>query len=127
MESNNPTKEPEWLKELPDQTRIVVKRAMANFEEEKKKLYQILPADCLLKRHNSLCIAMVGGINQSLLDLGIYSRSDICSLCTMDMCPWYNRVSYPSLRRLKIKILSLPLRFSKKIGIKILNRTVRWF
>ena len=127
MENNKPTKEPEWVEELPEQEKTIIREAMANFNRERRRIYQILPADCLLKPQSSLSIAMVGGINQLFLGLGVYSRPDICSLCTMDMCPWYSRVNYFGLRRLKIKILSLPLRFSKKIGVKILNQTVRWF
>jgi len=90
------------------------------FREIRDKVYTILPEDCLHKRRNTLAFQMIVLANPKLIDKQWTSRSDICSLCDIEICPWYNRASYRPLRFLKSiilgKIFGSPMKsFFKKL------------
>ncbi len=87
------------------------------FDELMKSLFKLLPEDCILKMRNALDIRMLFVLNSNMIKHKLIGREDICLFCTVDICPWNNKVSYRFWRYFKVRLLNglLPSNFSKLI------------
>lgn len=104
----------------PESEHPFVLESMKLFRELREKIYTILPEDCLHKRRNTLGFQMTVLTNPKLIDKEWVSRPDVCSLCDIEICPWYGRATYRPLRFLKNiffgKIFGSPMKtFFKKL------------
>ena len=92
------------------------------FRELQEAIYKVLPDEnCLLKHMNSVATSMIVLINPALVKHGLISQQDICSVCSVEECPWHKKVSRKTLRRFKVwlleKMFNPPLvKFFKKMS-----------
>jgi len=92
------------------------------FRDLRKSLFEILPADCILKKRNNLDKRMMGMFNTKMVQKKLLVRDDICLMCNIDICPWNSKVSYRFLRYIRIIILGL---FYKTDLTKLLSKVSR--
>jgi hypothetical protein len=69
-------------------------------------IFSIMPAECFLKKLNHIGLQMVFMLSPKMIEKGMVSRKDICSLCSATTCP-FNNVRNKNLRGIKIKVLGL--------------------
>ncbi len=106
--SEDENKPPPLEPSLPNAKDEELKRsAIEDFERLEKSIFKILPSDCFIKQEQSLSIPMIGSLHIKFSDCGIYSREDVCMLCKVEACPWYEKVSHRWYRTFKILFLNL--------------------
>ena len=107
-------------KKIPDEEfRRLVEEDFCRLKDE---IYKILPENCLLKFVDGLAPCMLGLMNAFFLEKHFYIRDDVCLQCSIEPCPWHDKISHRWLRTLKIEVLGFLARFLKNPLTKFLNK-----
>lgn len=93
-----------------------------DFRRLKDEIYKVLPETYPLKFGDGLAPCMLGLMNLFFLDEHFYTRDDICLQCSIEPCPWYDKISHRWLRTFKIEALGFLGRFFKNPLTRFLNR-----
>jgi len=67
-------------------------------------IFSIMPEGCFLKMWNTLDLRMVFMLSPEMIEKGVVSQKDVCSLCSAKSCP-FNNVDHKDLRTIKVKVL----------------------
>jgi len=78
--------------------------AKREFQTLRDSIFRVVPDGCFLTGWHVLDLRMIFMLSPAMVDRGLVSSKDICSLCSANGCP-HNAVSHKVVRVIKIKVL----------------------